>query len=109
MNSRPAGVVWTVTWTVAVGVGVGVGVGVAVGVAVGVGVVVGVGVGVAAQSRNKIDTLFESVLAMARSCLPSPLKSPTATEMGLVPTPKLVAAPKLPAPFPNKIDTLAEP
>ena len=79
----------------------------AVGVAVGVGV--GVGVGVAAQSRNKIDTLFESVLAMARSCLPSPLKSPTATEMGLVPTPKLVAAPKLPAPFPNKIDTLAEP
>ena len=84
VNSRPAGVVWTVTCTVTVGVGVGVGVGVAVGVAVGVGV----GVGVAAQSRNKIDTLFESVSAMARSCLPSPLKSPTATEMELVPVPK---------------------
>ena len=80
----------------AVGVGVGVGVGVAVGVAVGVGV--GVGVGVAAQSRNKIDTLFESVLAMARSCLPSPLKSPTATDSGLAPAPKSVAALKLPAP-----------
>ena len=45
---------------------------------------------------------------MARSCLPSPLKSPTATEKGLVPAPKLVAAPKLPVPSPNKIDTLFE-
>jgi hypothetical protein len=92
VNSRPTGVVQTVTWTVAVDVGVGGG-----GVAVGDDVGVGAGVGVAAQSRNKIDTLFESVLAMARSCLPSPLKSTTATEMGL-PTPQLVAAPKLPAP-----------
>ena len=34
-----------------------------------------------APSPNKIDTLSESLLATARSCLPSPLKSPTATEL----------------------------
>jgi hypothetical protein len=45
-----------------------------------VGVNVGVGVGVAWQLRNKIDTLFEYWLAVTRSCFPSPLKSPTATE-----------------------------
>src|SRR5205814_478249 len=65
-----------------------------------------VGVGVGPQSRNKIDTL--GTLATARSCLPSPLKSPTATELALPPAPKLVGAPKLPAPSPNKIDTLFE-
>src|SRR2546427_12897714 len=52
--------------------------------------------------------LAELMLATARSCLPSPLKSPTATEKGLVPAPKLAAALKLPAPSPKKIDTLAE-
>ena len=55
--------------------------------------------------RIKIET-FELKLAVARSCLPSPLKSPTATERGLLPAPKLVGALKLPAPSPNKIDTL---
>src|SRR5205823_12249208 len=35
------------------------------------------------------------------------LKSPTATASGPLPTPKLVAALKPPAPSPNKIDTLA--
>src|SRR5437660_371776 len=58
--------------------------------------------------RNKTDTLFEPSLAVARSCLPSPSKSPTATERGLLPTPKLLAAPKLPVPSPNKIETLSE-
>jgi hypothetical protein len=38
---------------------------------------------------------FEFWLAVARSCLPSPLKSPTATERGLVPAPKFVAVEKL--------------
>src|SRR5436309_7499474 len=61
-----------------------------------------------APSPKKIDTLAELKLATARSCLPSPLKSPTATEKGLVPAPKLVAALKLPAPSPKKIDTLFE-
>src|SRR5438132_792765 len=46
---------------------------------------------------------------MARSCLPSPLKSPTATSNELVPVTKLVGPLKLPAPLPNKIDTLLEP
>jgi hypothetical protein len=32
------------------------------------------------QSRNKMDRLSETPLATARSCLPSPLKSPTATD-----------------------------
>src|SRR5205807_2033794 len=41
---------------------------------------------------NKTDMLFEFWLATARSCLPSPLKSPTANERGAVPAPKLVAA-----------------
>jgi hypothetical protein len=65
----------------AVAVAVAVAVGVGVKVAVGVGVNVAVGVGdMAWQSRNKIETLFEPWLAVARSCLPSPLKSPTTTE-----------------------------
>ena len=37
-------------------------------------------VGVAGQVRRRTDTLFEPELAAARSCTPSPLKSPTATE-----------------------------
>src|SRR5437588_8550090 len=48
------------------------------------------------------------MLDTARSCLPSPLKSPTAIERGLLHTPKLVAALKLPAPLPNKTDMLSE-
>src|SRR5204862_4315912 len=71
----------------------------------GVGVAVGDGEG-APQIRNKIDTLAVPWLARARSCMPSPLKSPTATELGALPTPKLVGELKLPAPLPNKIDTL---
>ena len=46
-------------------------------------------------------------LATTRSCLPSLLKSPTATELGLSPTIKLVAAPNVPLPFPNSIETLS--
>ena len=33
-----------------------------------------------AHCRNKTDTLFGVALAVTRSCLPSPLKSPTATD-----------------------------
>src|SRR5438046_2102232 len=60
---------------------------------------------------NRIDTLGETAsLATARSCLPSPLKSPTATENGslLTPKPKFVGGLKFPFPFPNKIDTSPE-
>ena len=62
-----------------------------------------------APSPNNTDTLFEPLLATARSCLPSPLKSPTATKKGPLPTLKLVAAPKPPAPLPSKSETLASP
>jgi hypothetical protein len=37
------------------------------------------------QSFGRIETLEEPRFAAARSCLPSPLKSPTAIEAGLVP------------------------
>ena len=59
--------------------------------------------------RNKTDTLFEPSLAVARSCLLLPSKSPTATETGPVSTAKLRAALNPPAPSPNKTDTLFEP
>src|SRR5438309_1195631 len=44
---------------------------------------------------NKIDTLSELILTTVRSCLPSPLKSPTVTELGKALTPKFAAAAKL--------------
>src|SRR5262249_10582062 len=59
--------------------------------------------------RNRIDTLFESQFAAARSCLPSPSKSPTTPPKELRPTLKLVAEPNPPAPSPNRIDTFEEP
>ena len=35
---------------------------------------------------NSTETLLEPLLATARSCIPSPAKSPTPTENGCVPT-----------------------
>src|SRR5438309_5700564 len=55
---------------------------------------------VAGHCRNKIDTSSTSRLATARSCLPSPLKSPTATEVQRNSAPKKAALPKLPVPSP---------
>ena len=46
--------------------------------------------------------------ATARSSLPSPLKSPTATAKGPDPTAKLVAAPKLPVPVPSRTPMLLD-
>jgi hypothetical protein len=60
------------------------------------------------QVLSRIDTLSEPSLATARSSLPSPLKSATATEAGVVPTAKFVAIPKAPVPLPKRIDTVAE-
>jgi len=57
---------------------------------------------------NATDTLFELKFATARSGLPSPLKSPTATETGLEPTATGAAAVKAPVPDPNNTDTLFE-
>ena len=60
-------------------VAVGVAVAAAVAVAVAVAEGVGVGDGVGAHPRKKTDTWDELRLPTTTSCLPSPLKSPTAT------------------------------
>src|SRR5215471_3215997 len=57
----------------------------------------------------KTETLLEPELATARSGLPSPSKSPTATETGPLPAPKSCAAWKLPSPLPKSTETLLEP
>src|SRR5438876_1177516 len=95
---------------VLVGVKVRVLVGVLVGVRVGVlvGVLVGVGVNWVQLLSNTATVLAPPVVA-ARSGVSSPLKSPTAIVQQLLdPRPKLVAAPKEPAPLPSSTDTLAE-
>src|SRR5437016_2471588 len=94
---------------VLVNVFVGVSVGVLVKVDVGVSVAVGVDVADCTQVLSNTDTLAEPSFAVARSCLPSPLTSPTATDLGKVPTAKLVGVPKLPVPTPGRTDTLLEP
>src|SRR5262245_8644098 len=63
--------------------------------------------GRASQVLSRIVTLLESAFAVARSGLPSRLKSPTATEKGLVPTSTgEPAGVKPPIPSPSKIVTL---
>ncbi len=52
------------------------------------------------------ETLLLLMFAVAKSDLPSPLKSPTVTGVGRFPTEKLVAVPKLPVPVPNSTETL---
>ena len=47
----------------------------------------------------------EIVFAAAISCLPSPLKSPTATDLGLDPTATSVVPLKPPIPSPKRIET----
>ena len=59
---------------------------------------------------KSIETLLEPALTTAISKNVSPLKSPTATEDGEVPTAKLVAGvPNKPVPLPKSIETLLEP
>ena len=59
---------------------------------------------------KSIETLLEPALATAKSNLVSPLKSPTATELGADPTAKLVAGViNPPAPLPKSIEMLLEP
>src|SRR5262244_2069181 len=54
------------------------------------------------------ETLLELALATARSSAPSPLKSPTATETGVLPTVRLCAGWKLPSPELKSTETLFE-
>jgi len=51
------------------------------------------------------ETLSEKRLATARSCAPSPLSSPTATDAGRLPAPKFRADWRLPSPLPSKTET----
>ncbi len=55
---------------------------------------------------NSTETLLLFKFATAKSDLPSPLKSPTVTEKGRLPTEKSVAVPKLPVPVPNSTETV---
>ena len=56
-----------------------------------------------------METLFEPWLATARSRIVSLLKSPTATEIGKVPTPKLTAGgTNVPLPIPKSMETSLE-
>src|SRR5439155_18761313 len=54
---------------------------------------------------SRIETLSVPMVATARSGLPSPSKSPTPSDTGPHPTPKLVGCPKEPSPFPRRIET----
>src|SRR5215831_18667013 len=58
------------------------------------------------QPARRIETLLELQLATARSCFPSPLKSPMAIDCGELPTTTLVVAVKPPLPSPTRIETL---
>src|SRR5260370_42541762 len=55
------------------------------------------------------ETLLELKLATARSGNPSRLKSPTATDTGVLAARKLRAARNLPSPLPKSTDTSVEP
>ena len=59
-----------------------------------------------------IDTIFELKLAAAKSCLPSPLKSPIAIDLGLLLNPSSTSPwrgdVKPPVPSPSRIDTFEE-
>ena len=56
---------------------------------------------------KRIETVVEPLFAMAISCLPSPLKSPIATDDGFVPTLMSVVPLKPPLPSPKRIETEA--
>ncbi len=56
----------------------------------------------------RMDMLSDAPFATAKSGMPSLLKSSTATDLGTIPTSKLVARPKLPSPSPDNTDTLRE-
>jgi len=55
---------------------------------------------------RRIETLLLPLFAVAKSGFVSPMKSPTATETGPPPTPKLTAVEKPPKPVPVRTETL---
>src|SRR5271165_2792050 len=66
-------------------------------------------VGTAEVLFSNIDTVLVPWFAVTKSGLPSRLKYPTATKLGLAPTPKGPAAWKVPSPLPSSTLTLALP
>src|SRR2546423_847325 len=60
------------------------------------------------QTPRRIETFDEPWLAITKSCFPSPLRSPTAIESGLVPAEisGVAGDVKPPAPSPRRIETL---
>ena len=57
---------------------------------------------------KRVETEFEPALAVAISCQPSPLKSPTATDCGSVPVTTSVVPLKPPCPSPKRMETELE-
>src|SRR6266513_610774 len=106
MFSNASIMVQTTGGAVAVAFAVGVGDGVGLGFGIGVGV--GVGVGAEIHCPRRIETVFEPLLATAKSCLPSPLKSPIVIATGTEPTVTLVEPLKPPRPSPRRIETVFE-
>src|SRR5918994_2049188 len=69
----------------------------------------GVSTNVLLPFPKSMETLSETWLATARSKMVSLLKSPTATDLGSSPTPKLTAGvTNVPLPFPMSMETLSE-
>src|SRR6266571_5259622 len=68
----------------------------------------GAGLRTPAPLPRRIVTLVLSALAVARSCLPSPLKSPATADIGDLPTATVEPGDrlKLPPPSPSKTTTL---
>src|SRR2546427_459663 len=58
---------------------------------------------------SNTETALDMELATARSCAASPLKWPTATELGRVPAGKISACRKVPSPLPRNTETLLLP
>ena len=56
---------------------------------------------------RKIETLLLLKLAVAKSCIPSWLKSPMAIKLGSVPTTVFILPLNVPKPSPNEMETLS--
>ena len=62
-----------------------------------------------ARKFSSTETVLEPLFATARSNLPSPLRSPIATEEGPLPVPKSAFGPNDPSPAPSRTETAYEP
>jgi hypothetical protein len=65
--------------------------------------------GTGAAVCKRTETVLAAPLAVARSSLPSPLKSPLVRKKGTAPVAKSVLVWKVPSPLPSSIETVLEP